>query len=118
MGIAYGDGIDEEARAFGLFGGKPGSINRIELRYPDGKIHEVKSKEIIRGVPKGTHFYQEAGGGGGYGDPHKRPVEKVWEEVVDGLISVEQAREAYGVVIDPSTIEINPEETEKLRGKS
>ncbi|MCK4795700.1 MAG: hydantoinase B/oxoprolinase family protein [Desulfobacteraceae bacterium] len=118
MGIAYGDGIDEEARAFGLFGGKPGSINRIELRYPDGKIHEVKSKEIIRGVPKGTHFYQEAGGGGGYGDPHKRPIEKVWEEVVDGLISVEQAREAYGVVIDPSTIEINPEETEKLRGRS
>lgn len=118
MGIAYGDGIDEEARAFGLFGGKPGSINRIELRYPDGKIHEVKSKEIIRGVPKGTHFCQEAGGGGGYGDPHKRPIEKVWEEVVDGLISVEQARESYGVVIDPSTIEIMPEETEKLRGGS
>ena len=115
MGIAYGDGIEEEARAFGLFGGKPGSINRIELRYPDGKIHEVKSKEIIRGVPKGTHFYQEAGGGGGYGDPLKRPIEKVWEEVVDGLISVEQAREAYGVVIDPSTIAIKLEETEKLR---
>jgi N-methylhydantoinase B len=35
--------------------------------------------------------------GGGYGDPRKRPAEKVDEDVTRGLVSVEQPRELYGV---------------------
>lgn len=54
-------------------------------------------------------------GGGGFGDPYLRPVEKVWEDVRDGLLSVEKAREDYGVVIDPDTLEIDYEGTRKLR---
>ena len=35
-GVAFGDGVEEEARAFGFFGGRPGSRNAITLTYPDG----------------------------------------------------------------------------------
>lgn len=117
-GVAYGDGVDEEARAFGLFGGKAGLLNKIELFYPDGRIYSPRLKEIIKGIPKGTIFHQIAGGGGGYGDPFKRPMEKVLKDVRNGVVSVEKAREDYGVVIDPFTFEINKEETRKIRGIS
>jgi N-methylhydantoinase B len=39
-------------------------------------------------------------GGGGFGDPFERPAMRVAEDVVNGLVSVATAREAYGVVCD------------------
>jgi N-methylhydantoinase B len=115
-GIAFGDGIEEGAKAFGFFGGKEGVVNRIELTYPDGSVRAAKSKQIIRNIPKGTLFRQIAGGGGGYGKPFERPEEKVLEEVRNEVISVEKARIDYGVLIDPSTMTIDKEATSKLRG--
>ena len=114
-GVTFGDGVDEEARAFGLFGGKEGSLNTLELSYPNGRIYFPKSKEIVKGIPKGTIFHEVAGGGGGYGDPLKRPVEKVLKEVRNGFVSMEKAKEDYGVVIDPATRKVNEEETNKRR---
>ena len=69
-GTAFGNGIEEESRAFGFCGGKKGAVNRIELRYPDGTLRVVTSKEIIRKIPTDTIFLHLADGGGGYGDPH------------------------------------------------
>ena len=40
---------------------------------------------------------------GGYGDPRLRPVERVLKEARNGTISLESARDDYGVVIDPET---------------
>jgi len=114
-GVTFGDGVDEEARAFGLFGGKKGSINKLELTYPDGRVYIPKSKEVIHGIPKGTIFNEIAGGGGGYGDPLKRPVEKVLKDVRNGFVSIEKAKKDYGVVVDPLTIRVEEEETRKLR---
>jgi len=37
--------------------------------------------------------------------------------VKNGIISVEKAKEDYGVVVDPETFEVNMQETEKLRKK-
>lgn len=116
-GIAFGDGIEEEARAFGFFGGLPGSANRVELRYPDGTVRMAKSKEIIRNIPQHTVFNEKAGGGGGYGNPFDRPEEKVLEDVRNDLVSVHSAEHDYGVVINESTLEVNQEATRKLRGK-
>lgn len=116
-GVTFGDGVDEEARAFGLFGGKEGSLNKMKLIYPDGQIYHPTSKEIIKGIPRGTIFHEIAGGGGGYGDPFQRPVEKVLKDVRNGLLSIEKAKEDYGVVLDPLTFRINQEETRRLRGQ-
>src|SRR5207248_1549677 len=115
MGVAFGDGVEEEARAFGFFGGKPGSRNAITLRYPDGAERQAKTKEIIRDIPAGTVFHQLAGGGGGYGDPRERPAELVLADVRNGMISINAAREDYGVCIDPHTLSIDEQRTAELR---
>ena len=38
-------------------------------------------------------------GAGGYGDPHKRPAEKVLKDVIEGKVSAEAAKDQYGVVV-------------------
>jgi N-methylhydantoinase B len=58
------------------------------------------------------------GGGGGYGDPFEREIELVLEDVRAGLVSVTAATQAYGVVIDPRTLEVDQMATEKLRAQS
>ena len=113
--VTFGDG-DEEG-AFGLDGGGDGSLNRIELTYPDGREYKTTSKDMVSDVPAGTLYVQEAGGGGGFGDPRERPAELVAHEVRDGIISPEAAREIYGVVVDPETSSLDIAETETLRRK-
>ena len=116
-GVVFGDGIDEETRAFGLFGGNDGSINEMEFKFPDGSRHQPKSKEIVSDIPPGTILHQVAGGGGGYGEPTLRPAEQVIGEVRNGTLSLQKAQEEYGIVLDPMTMELKQTETEKLRGK-
>lgn len=111
--VTFGDGDVEPA--FGLFGGGYGSLNFIELQYPDGHKHRPASKDLLPAVPKGTLYVQEAGGGGGYGDPHERSAEKVAQEVRNGVVSLDAARNQYGVVLDPQTFEIDTEATHQMR---
>jgi len=117
-GIAFGDGVEEEARAFGLFGGKSGSVNSVLITYPDGTEVQPKAKEIIRGIPRGAVYRQHAGGGGGYGDPFERRQEVVLEDVRDGILSIEAARDDYGVVVDPASLALDEKATRSLRQQS
>jgi N-methylhydantoinase B len=114
--VTFGDGDVEPA--FGLFEGRDSTLNKIELQYPEGKNYQATTKDLIEGVPEGAILFQQAGGGGGYGDPHLRDAHKVAQEVRNGIISIEQARELYGVAVDADTFELNETETERLRGKS
>jgi N-methylhydantoinase B len=59
----------------------------------------------------------ETAGGGGWGDPHARDSELVRRDVVEGLITIERAREAYSVAIDPETLEVLQVETKQLRSQ-
>lgn len=93
--VTFGDG--DFIPAFGLFGGGDSTLNTIELTFPDGEKKTPNNKDLWTGVPKGTRYYQTAGGGGGYGDPKKRDREKLANEVRDGLISEEAARDVYGL---------------------
>nr|NIM97257.1 hydantoinase B/oxoprolinase family protein [candidate division Zixibacteria bacterium] len=63
----------------------------------------------------GTIYYQEAGGGGGYGPPKERLIDLVQKEVRNGIISVKSAREDYGVVIDSKTFTVDTKATKTLR---
>jgi N-methylhydantoinase B len=111
--VTFGDGDVEPA--FGLFGGRAGALNKIELEYPDRKVYLTTSKDLIEDVPEGTILFQQAGGGGGYGDPYLRPPDKVATEVRNGIISLKKAEDEYGVVIDPETLAIDQDETTKIR---
>lgn len=99
LAIVYGDGVDEGARAFGLFGGRAGAANRVELQLPDGSVVTPNVKDKLDNLPRGTIFRQWAGGGGGYGDPRERSRERVLAEVHDGVLSAEKAKEDYGLEI-------------------
>jgi N-methylhydantoinase B len=105
--VVFGDGDVEPA--FGLFGGGPGTLNKIELHRPDGTVGKTTSKDLITDVPAGTLYVQEAG------PPVERPAEVVAREVRDGKISPAAAAERYGVVVDPETMELRTEETKTLR---
>lgn len=93
--VTFGDGDFEPA--FGLFGGGKGTLNFIRLKYPDGREVTPHNKDLITGVPKGTVYHQQAGGGGGYGDPRRRDRARLKEEVRDGLISADAAKSIYGL---------------------
>jgi N-methylhydantoinase B len=111
--VVFGDGDVEPA--FGLYGGENGSLNAIELTYPDGTKKTPLSLDLLKGVPKKTVYLQNAGGGGGYGEPRLRPAELVADEVRNGIISVEAARNIYGVVVVEQTMELDLPATEELR---
>lgn len=66
-------------------------------------------------------------GGGGYGDPRKRPVERVLTDVIDGYVSIGCARDDYGVAVEytgpaeaivrtEQMYRVDDEETARLRG--
>ncbi|MBJ77919.1 MAG: hydantoin utilization protein B [Planctomycetes bacterium] len=112
--VTFGDGDEEPA--FGLDGGGDGTLNKIELHRPDGTLVTPTSKDLVTGVPTGTLYVQEAGGGGGYGNPRQRQAAQVAAEVRDELISPTAAREIYGVAVDPQTLDLDEAATAELRG--
>ena len=113
----FGDGDEAAYAAQGLGGGLPGSVNRIDLTYPDGRKVVPRNKDLVTGIPAGTVYHQVAGGGGGFGHPFLRPAERVAEEVRYGYISVAAARESYGVVVDAEGV-LDEKGTERYRSSS
>ena len=60
-----------------FLGGGTGCPNSVELRYPDGRVHRTRLKDLLSDIPAGSVYRQVAGGGVGYGDPWLRLVERV-----------------------------------------
>ncbi|MBT4941246.1 MAG: hydantoinase B/oxoprolinase family protein, partial [Rhodospirillaceae bacterium] len=54
-------------------------------------------------------------GGGGFGPAIERPAEKVAADVQQGYVSQELAEQAYGVIVDNETKELDQAATEKRR---
>jgi len=53
--------------------------------------------------------------GGGFGDPLERPATQVLDDVLDGFCTVEHARLAYGVIVDPAVENVDEMATTALR---
>jgi len=63
----------------------------------------------------GEQFMFESTGGGGWGAPFERPAEMVLEDVLEEYISIEAARNQYGVVIEPNAMTVDSQATQRLR---
>lgn len=109
----------------GVGGGGRSAVQRSTHIYPDGR-HQVIGgltpngdwvSPLLSGHPFNydEQFLFESTGGGGWGKPVDRPVAAVLDDVLDEYISVQAAREQYGVVIDPATMTVNAAETATLR---
>ena len=106
----------EKAKAphWGIDGGKEGLRNYSVIKPKGKKEFEVLKTSGMQ-LPEGCRVIAIAGGGGGYGDPLERDIEEVRRDVINGYVSVEHARQYYGVVIDPESFEVDGRATQKLR---
>ena len=57
----------------------------------------------------------DAAGGGGFGNPLKRDAKEVLRDVREGYVSLDRAREAYGVIIDADAMQLDLDRTAALR---
>ena len=98
---------------WGVNGGNPGGRSNKELVRKDGSREWLPSKCDRVKVREGDILYFNTWGGGGWGDPLKRPAERVAADAERGLVSVAGAR-AYGVVLR-SDFSLDVPATEALR---
>jgi N-methylhydantoinase B len=89
---------------WGLFGGRAAPRWQTEVRRADGRVEAIPSKARIA-LNAGDVLRVLSGGGGGYGDPFERPADAVLADVQDGKVSVDAARDSYGVVIDGDEVD-------------
>jgi len=96
----------------GRLGGLNGMTGKIEAVHSGRQLPPKASSSI----PVGERLRISMPGGGGYGDPHKRPPERVADDVERGLVSAQSARDHYGVALTPD-FKVDVAETAKLRTK-
>ncbi|CEJ12786.1 Acetophenone carboxylase delta subunit [bacterium YEK0313] len=116
--ISFGEG--RRIPAMGAAGARSAlvepKVGRIEIRRGDAV--EVIRKNVIETIRPGERAANFNPGGGGYGDPFTRPVEKVVDDLKNGLVSVEGARADYGVVVtDAAALTVDHEATRRLRAR-
>jgi len=102
---------------WGILGGKPGMRSTKILVRADGSREVLPSKCDQVKVAPGDRLIFQTAGGGGWGDPLERDVDKVRTDVVRELVSADKARADYGVVLDPDTGEVDVEATRTLRAE-
>ena len=79
-------------RPWGLEGGREGSGNAVELRVAgQWKTDFPNAKVLVAQLKPGDAFKIRSGGGGGYGDPLRRPIDEVREDVRQGYVTVKSA---------------------------
>lgn len=91
--------------SWGFRGGKDGPPGSLQHITADGEVIDLPSKVSGYKFEEGDRFSIQTINGGGYGDPHERPVEQVYEDYLDGFITEEVAREDYGVVIEDGEVD-------------
>jgi N-methylhydantoinase B len=99
---------------WGLAGGGPGATSGNEIDVDGTGLQPTSESRMA--VNAGAVKTVLTPGGGGWGDPFERPADDVLADVEEDLISIEHAREDYGVVIDASGHRIDVEQTSELRG--
>lgn len=97
---------------YGLYGGQSGAPLEVIFNPSRENRHLGKTTMMIK---KGDVLRITSTGAGGWGDPLERDVQMVVNDVHTEKVSVKRAKGTYGVVIDEQTMEVNIEETEKLR---
>ena len=95
---------------WGVFGGHPArvggiSVNGVEVPET-AREARVKPGDIVR---------VDMNAGGGYGDPLDRDPELVLGDVMDGYVTLQGARDDYGVAINSKTFTTDYKATRSLR---
>jgi N-methylhydantoinase B len=97
--------------ARGRDGGGAGAAGAVALR--SGRPIRPKGRQT---VPARDAIRLSLPGGGGFGDPRTRDPQQVLDDVLDDLITADEARRDYGVAIDAGG-RIDFAETARLRSR-
>ncbi|HEY7167139.1 MAG TPA: hydantoinase B/oxoprolinase family protein [Candidatus Binatia bacterium] len=132
-GITYGVSSSKNSGQ-GIFGGKAAAPSVVVHLEDTEVLEKIRKKEAIDdiadvgGKPSplaykefefkpGEVVYMRMASGGGYGDPLERDPLLVLEDVLEGFVSEQAAREVYGVVLNRKTETVEFSETNALRAK-
>ncbi len=116
----------------GMFGGYPGAPSLLMLREGTRVAEMIAAGKLsdqlddIGGtrrllpycefdVGKNDVLYMRMSSGGGYGDPLEREPERVLNDVENGIVSRDEAKEIYGIVFKGDNVVLDLVATEKLR---
>jgi N-methylhydantoinase B len=86
-------------RPWALAGGLEGARNYVEIIHPNGSRAEYGIATALE-LNEGDLIRIHTANGGGYGDPKRRPRERVLDDLKNGLISSDEAIRVYG--LDPA----------------
>ena len=105
---------------FGSDSGLPGGKGACVVNPETKDAKHLPSRFGDQRLQRNDTIRVERPGGGGLGNPFKRPVDKVAEDVRQGYVSIERARSQYGVALHLAGGELilHEGETAILRGKN
>ncbi len=98
-GGASVEGEGHEYAPWAFAGGATGRPAELRFIRRSGDAETLPSKVPHMQIKAGERFVCVGPAGGGYGDPLRRDPALVREDLADGFISVEAARNGYGVVL-------------------
>ncbi len=98
---------------YGLHGGVAGAPSQNILN-PDGEARELPPKPTLT-IQRGDLFRHIAAGAGGWGVPFERDPQAVLADVMEEKVTLAHARDAYGVMINPQTWQVDEETTQRMR---
>ncbi|KTR03540.1 N-methylhydantoinase [Aureimonas ureilytica] len=87
---------------YGLYGGKPGSLSSTTLRRADGTQVDLASKVSGVALSSGDTVTIRTSGGGGFGEAARRDPARLADDIAEGLVTTEAAREHYGAAVIPA----------------
>jgi N-methylhydantoinase B len=91
-------------------------VGTVEILRNDGTVERI-GRNCVLSLAPGERFVTRSAGGGSVGNPYARDPESVRADVIEGFVSVDAARDEYGVVLD-STLAVNLRATRALRTRS
>lgn len=100
---------------WGMNDGNDGSANKVYIEKANGDVDGPFGIYPRYPLNKGDVVKLVTATGGGYGEPFKRPAEKVAKDVKNGYITVAQAEADFGVKVNEKTNEVEGLTEERQR---
>jgi len=99
---------------WGLHGGGTSNVPDNFIRRPDEtEFTSIDAAHVV--APADTVVIQTSSGGGGWGSPLERDPRSVLRDVTEGLVTIEAAREQYGVVLSAGHTDVDEAATAAQR---
>lgn len=92
-------------------------VGQVEVVRNDGSVEHLVRNTLVR-LEQGERFITRSAGGGAVGDAFRRDPRAVLADVLDGYVSLDSAREEYGVVIDGERLVVDEPATKALRASA